>query len=70
MTVHPSEAPAAATHRRAVSAVLWAALAMIVVIAARNVWAALHAGDPALAAVALAAGIAPVLLAVLVRRGD
>ncbi|MEU4564261.1 hypothetical protein AB0F72_38260 [Actinoplanes sp. NPDC023936] len=66
MTVHSSQAPAAA--RRVVSALLWVALAVIVVIAAGDVWAALSSGDPVMAMVAVVAGLAPILLAVLVRR--
>jgi hypothetical protein len=68
MTVQTSQAPAAV--RRIMSGVLWIALAVIVVIAAVNTWAAFNTGDFMVAFAALAAGIAPVLLAVLVRRHD
>ena len=68
MTAQTSQVPA--TARRVLSGVLWLALSVIVVIAAMNTWAAFRSGDPVMALAAVVAGVAPVLLAVLVHKND
>ncbi|WP_229069975.1 hypothetical protein [Actinoplanes sp. DH11] len=66
MTVQSSQVVVVA--RRIMSAFLWLALVVIVALAAVNSWTAFHSGDHSIAIAASVAGLAPILLAVLLTR--